>query len=578
MQRRLLLASVLSVMGLMTWVYMNRPPEGQVDPPQPPAVEQPEEPTSERPPAAPAVEAADSGKGATEPSGETKAAASEQEVVVETNTYTVKLSNRGGVVTSWILKDYDSAAGGPLDLVHEEGAKEFGHPFSLELSDGTQLDDLNEALFVVNKGLGRRSAPATVEFEYARGSDLARKTFRFERNGNLVEVESELRKNGQLVPHLLAWNGGFGDTAQLQDSLNSSTFHYDTTTHELVRRSAAGAGWFFGCGGEGSNGSRLATSGPFGYIGIDDRFFTATFLPVEENQTLRIESASVEIAPTKDAAKEAFPTIAAGSGGVNRFRLFVGPKVRSLLAATSPELRSIVDFGFFSFIAEPIFLGLLWTRDNIVENYGWSIILLTVFINFAMFPLKWKSMKSMKKMQTIQPLVKQINDKYKGLSMRDPKKQQQQEEMMALYKEHGVNPMGSCLPMLLQFPFFIGFYNVLTVAIEMRGAEWLWVNDLSSPEDLQIRVLPIAMIVTQFWMQSMTPTPSADPAQMRLMKFMPLMFGIIFYGFSSGLVLFWLTGNLVGVAQQQLLNRFSSEEVVIEKPKVRRKKKSKGRS
>ena len=132
--------------------------------------------------------------------------------------------------------------------------------------------------------------------------------------------------------------------------------------------------------------------------------------------------------------------------------------------------------------------------------------------------------------------------------------------------------------MLLQFPFFLGFYNVLTVAIEMRGAEWLWVSDLSSPEHLQIRVLPIAMIATQFWMQSMTPTPSADPAQMRLMKFMPLMFGVIFYGFSSGLVLFWLTGNLVGVFQQQLLNRFSSEEVVIEKPKVRRKKKSKGRS
>ena len=579
MQRRLLLASVLSVMALMSWVYMNRTPPEEVDPSQPPATEhaeQAEAPAAETPAPPPTIEAAQPSESTSDASAETKAATSEREVVVETDTYTVKFSNRGGVVTSWVLKDYDSAAGGPLDLVHQEGGKEFGYPFSLELSDGRKLDDLNKALFVVNGGPSRRNAPATVEFEYAQGGNLARKTFRFEREGNLVEVESELRKNGQPVPHLLAWSGGFGDTAQLQDSLNSSTFHYDSASGELVRRAAGGASWFSGCSGGDPNGSRLAISGPFGYIGIDDRFFVAAFWPPDEYQNLRIESDSVEIAPTKDADKEAFPTIAVGSGDVNRFQLFVGPKVMSLLAAAKPELRGIVSFGFWSFIAEPIFLGLHWTHDNVVGNYGWSIILLTIFINFALFPLKWKSMKSMKKMQSIQPQVKQITDKYKGLSMRDPKKQQQQEETMALYKEHGVNPMGSCLPMLLQFPFFLGFYNVLTVAIEMRGAEWLWVSDLSSPEDLQIRVLPIAMIATQFWMQSMTPTPSADPAQMRLMKFMPLMFGVIFYGFSSGLVLFWLTGNLVGVIQQQLLNRFSSDEVVIEKPKVRRKKKSKG--
>jgi YidC/Oxa1 family membrane protein insertase len=130
--------------------------------------------------------------------------------------------------------------------------------------------------------------------------------------------------------------------------------------------------------------------------------------------------------------------------------------------------------------------------------------------------------------------------------------------------------------MLLQLPFFIGFYNVLTVAIEMRHASWLWVPDLSSPETLAIRVLPLAMILTQFWQQSMTPTPSADPAQMRLMKFMPLMMGFIFYGFSAGLVLFWLTGNIVGIGQQLILNRFASEdEIVIDQPRGRKKKKAK---
>ena len=574
MQQRLLLASVISVMALMGWVYMNRPPPGEPGEVQPPPVEQTEAPATKDP--LPAVSPV------TPPSedlsGETKVAASEQEVVIETDTYTVTFSNRGAVVTSWILKDYDASTGGPLDLVHADGAKEFGYPFSLELSDGKPIGELNEALFVIDRGPSRRRAPATVAFEYAQGGQAARKTFRFEREGYLLELESEFIKNGRPVPHLVAWNGGFGDTAQLQDSLNSSTFYFDTATGELERRSAGGS-FFAGCSNGGDSAdSRLANNGPYRYVGIDDRFFTAAFLPVEEEQTLRIESGKVEIEPAEGQAKEAFPTIAAGVGDVNRFRVFLGPKSFDLLSGVSLELRQIVDFGFFGFVAEPIFWGLRWTHDSIVSNYGWAIVLLTVFINFALFPLKWKSMKSMKKMQALQPLIKQISDKYKGLSMRDPKKKQQQEETMALYKKHGVNPMGSCLPMFLQLPFFIGFYNVLTVAIEVRGAAWLWVDDLSSPEALTIRVLPLAMVGTQFWMQSMTPTPSADPSQMRLMKFMPLMMGFIFYGFSSGLVLFWLTGNIVGVAQQLLLNRFSAEEVVIEKPKVRRKKKSKGRS
>ena len=114
-------------------------------------------------------------------------------------------------------------------------------------------------------------------------------------------------------------------------------------------------------------------------------------------------------------------------------------------------------------------------------------------------------------MQALQPLVKQINEKYKGLSMRDPKKQKQQEEMMALYKKHGVNPMGGCLPMVIQLPFFIAFYSILTVAIEIRQAGWLWVTDLSQPEQIAIRVLPLTMVVSQFWMQSLTPTPTTDP-------------------------------------------------------------------
>ena len=238
-------------------------------------------------------------------------------------------------------------------------------------------------------------------------------------------------------------------------------------------------------------------------------------------------------------------------------------------------MRDIVDFGWFGFIAEPIFLMMRWTYDNVVANWGWTIVIVTIVLNLALFPLKWKGSRSMKRMQQLQPLVQEINEKYKGLSMKDPRKQQQNEELMALYKKYNVNPVGGCLPMLLQLPFFYGFYMLLTVAIEMRQAEWLWVSDLSQPETLPIRVLPLAMMGTQFWMQSMTPTPSVDPAQMRIMKFMPLMMGFIFYGFQSGLVLYWLTSNIVGVAQQALLNYLPGEELKIAQPAARSKKRKK---
>ena len=176
-------------------------------------------------------------------------------------------------------------------------------------------------------------------------------------------------------------------------------------------------------------------------------------------------------------------------------------------------------------------------------------------------------------MSVLQPQIAAINDKYKGLSLTDPKAQNKNQEVMDLYKKHGVNPMGGCVPMGLQIPFFIAFYNVLSRAIELRGAEWLWVADLSRPEDLALRVLPIAMIASQFIMQKMTPATTADPSQQKVMQLMPIMMGFMFYGVSSGLVLYWLTGNLVGIAQQWFFNRISTASPGGAAPVVALKKK-----
>ncbi|MCY4187161.1 MAG: membrane protein insertase YidC, partial [Bryobacterales bacterium] len=153
----------------------------------------------------------------------------------------------------------------------------------------------------------------------------------------------------------------------------------------------------------------------------------------------------------------------------------------------------------------------------------------------------------------------------------------QNEELQALYKKHNANPMGGCLPILLQMPFFFAFYKLLTVAIEMRQAEWLWVSDLSNPETLPIRVLPLAMVATQFWSQSLTPTPTTDAMQARMMKFMPLVFGFIFYQFQAGLVLYWLTSNCVGIVQQLVLNRLPQEQLELDRKPRRGKRKKRGK-
>jgi YidC/Oxa1 family membrane protein insertase len=189
-------------------------------------------------------------------------------------------------------------------------------------------------------------------------------------------------------------------------------------------------------------------------------------------------------------------------------------------------------------------------------------------------------MKSMRKMQALKPQIDLINAKYKNIKMTDPRAGEKNQEVMDLYKKNGVNPMGGCFPMLLQLPFFFAFYRVFTVSVEMRGAPWLWVTDLSQPEDftiagVAIRFLPIIMIASQFFMQKMTPQANTDPNQQKMMMFMPLIFGYMFYRFPSGLVLYYLTSNLVQIAQQWFFNR--TETAIEAARSVESPKKKNGR-
>ena len=243
---------------------------------------------------------------------------------------------------------------------------------------------------------------------------------------------------------------------------------------------------------------------------MEDSYFTAVFLP-EGNATMQEVTFSDTTRTPLVEKPAAYTGAAVSMGAVNHFKVFVGPKDYDLLKRVDPKLEQLINFGWMSILAKPLFLVVNWFNDNIVHNFGWAIVVVTIVINFALFPLKLSNMKSMRKMQALKPQVDAINAKYKNIKMTDPRKGEQNQEVMDLYKKYGVNPMGGCVPMLIQIPFFFAFYQVLRVSVEMRGANWLWIHDLSQPETLPIKILPIVMIISQFYMQSMTPQANVDP-------------------------------------------------------------------
>jgi YidC/Oxa1 family membrane protein insertase len=259
--------------------------------------------------------------------------------------------------------------------------------------------------------------------------------------------------------------------------------------------------------------------------------------------------------------------LGAAAGELNaptRTRLFVGPKDVDILDAThargpngeevGPDLRSVVDFGWFGFIARPLFIWLKWTHNHWVANWGWSIIILTVIINLALLPLRITQMKSALKMQKLAPQMKQIQEKYKKYKMNDPRRQEQNKEVSALYKEHNVNPASGCFPLLIQMPFLFAFYKMLAIAIELRQAPWLWITDLSGPDKWFI--LPIGIVLSTLFVQKMTPTGGMDPAQQKMMMYMmPIFLGFMSYSLASGLSLYWTIGNVIAIGQQYAMNK-----------------------
>ena len=553
MEMRLLLAFLLMGLVLFLTPYIYKVPPPPKKPVTPPIAAQVAE--EKKPAAAAASQAAPA-----EPVPGQIQSSAEQEFIIDTQFYRIRFTNHGAAVTSWVLKKYLDHAGKPLELVNEVALGKVPPPFSLSLKDQQAAGALNSGLYSAKPtedGLG-------IEYEFSNGKNYARKSFRFSKNSYLSQITTEVKQNGVPTQHLIEWRGGFGDATVLNRVGEQHAVHYDLSQGKLIVKDAKAA-----------KDGPVDFAGNYSFAGLDDRFFAFVLLP-QDNTSTQVEVVKDDVPAAPGGKDEQRVGVLLGGDSLNRFAMFVGPKDVDLLRNVDPKLQQLIDWGWFGIIAKPIFLALHWLNDNWLHNYGWSIVVITVIINLVLLPLRFTSMKSQRKMQKLQPQIAAINAKYKGLSLRDPKKAQQNAEIMELYKKEGANPMSGCLPMFVQIPILYAFYKVLTVTIELRGAHWLWVTDLSQPEQLAIHILPIVMVITQFIQQQMTPNPGVDPSQAKMMKFMPLMFGFFFYSMSSGLVLYWLTSNLVGILQQWLVNRHMPMPPPPEVPRIAAKKKSRG--
>jgi len=577
MERKLLLVFALTFLVIMLFqpILKKYGPQPPATPPNPQTQQgsKPAQPASATAP----VPAAPAGVAASRTSAATplpaKQAATESETVIENGLYRIVFTNRGAQVKSWVLKKWDDESGKPLDLVNATAAAKYGYPLSLWSYDEALRNKLDSALYVVTST--GSTAPAEITFEYSDGDISVQKKFKFD-HSYVVGVQTSVQQKGAQLTAFPMWPSGFGGESTAPSYASAQVaYQYDSRVERLAIKKISGGG---------------TLPGPFQWAGVSEQYFAAVFLP-QDPQTASLVTLRNQIeiphagADPNSHQTDRVDVLGAAVGslrGETSERVYVGPKALVDLEAVSvpgiagaePDLRQLVDFGWLGVIARPLFLWLKWTYNHIVANWGWSILFQTLVINLAILPLRLTQMKSMLKMQRVAPQIKAIQEKYKKYSLRDPRKAEMNTEISALYKKEGVNPVGGCLPMLLPLFLLWPYYRMLTVAIDLRHAPWLWIHDLSSADPYHI--LPIAIIVTMFLMQRMTPQAGMDPAQQRMMNIMmPGMLGVMAWNLPAGLGLYWAAGQLIGIAQQSVMNRTSLGREMREMMAKRARKKEK---
>jgi YidC/Oxa1 family membrane protein insertase len=528
--------------------------------------------------------------------------------------YDVTLDSRGAVATSWILKknkdngnplySVDSVTGQPkpLELIPQDRINQPDPreaPLLLQTADKEKtaesklLDSLlgsrhyevrefkgeNERTDLPGDNVeipqgGSRSVEFLMQVKYgSEGKERnleARKVITFYADRYRADVRVYLKQDEQPKPAKLLIGPSIGDQAITQYNFYSVAPEAIATVGENVERHPAIVI-------NHNNSDRLTIGGPVDWAGVGDTYFAMVAVPQEKTEGLEYRTQMVEhpIKINEQDSKESrylitayVPVSTQGSPTI----LYVGPKDHYMLEDANSyvgqvvgrpvDLEGMIDYGFMSWMSRPLAVPILWCIKylyKLTNSYGIAIILFTIVIYSLFFPLKWRSSKAMKKAAKMAPRMKELQEKMKSMKKTDPRLKELQMEQMRLMKEG--NPLGGCLPLLIQMPFLFALYRAITISIDFRQASFLWIPDLSAAEPTSIHILPILMAGSMMVLQLITPAPSADPVQRKMMAIgMPLLMLWMLWSAPAGLLVYWLVGNIVGFGQQFLINHLTKTE------------------
>ena len=584
-QKRLLLALVLSSAILLLWTYLF--------PPQP--TENPAATPSPSPTATAPQQTANSSTPAPAPlPARNVNAAPQRTITIRTPLYDAKFDTLGAEPISWIVKKNKhsgapiySVAGHksdrvPLELISSEGLKRQPRIAPLQLHTGDTAFDavLSSSTYKVegvdaangdvelNIGPGEKKE-VTFVLEDAGGLQV-RKAIVFDAERYETDLSLFVKRGQETIPQVKVGIGpSIGDQGVEYHTFYSVAPEAVAFVGDKLERHVAAE-----INANSSSPDRLLLNGPTDWAGVGDTYFAMVAVPTRKTEGLEYRTVSYEHKHKDGSAEKRYlitglvPVLADGSRTV----IYSGPKDHYLLSAGSTDITRVVnrpidldgliDYGFLGWLSRPIAVPILDAITYLYKltgSYGVAIILFTIVIYSLFFPLKWRSSKAMKKAQKLAPKMKELQEKIKGLKQNDPKLKELQMEQLRLMREG--NPLGGCLPLLIQMPFLFALYRAITISLDFRQASFLWIPDLSAAEPYMIHILPILMTGTMVVLQLVTPAPSADPLQRKMMAIgMPIFMLYILWSAPSGLVLYWLVGNIVGFTQQFLINHWTKSD------------------
>lgn len=614
-QKRFVLALLFSAAILFLWSYLFPVKNPQQNNANSSAAQQQSSPTPT--PSAQATPTANQSQQATtvQTSPDTTP---QRNIIISTPLYEAKLDTLGAVAKSWIIKQ-NKASGRllytsgstknnpqPLQLISPEGLKRNEAPLRLSVDDANADAALASKNYKVS-GVDGESGDANInladkeskriEFtlhDDANGLDVT-KSVTFYADRYSVDMEVKLTRNGQAVPQTRLLIGpSIGDQGIAHYTFYSVAPEGVAATSEgSVQRIFAAAvhknegGWFSSKRPEGTD--KQIVHEAINWAGVDDTYFGMVAVTPKTAQGLEYRTSAYEHdAGGKKEERYLITAFVPIPTDGSRTELYVGPKDHHLLTVASADIRAaggpavdlegLINYGYFSsvrrYLAVPILVAIN-ALQRLTGSYGVAIILFTIFIYSLFFPLKWQSSRKMKKAQKYAPRMKEIQEKIKGMQQKgakqdDPRLRELQVEQLRLMKE--ANPLGGCLPLLIQMPFLFALYSAITISLDFRQAAFLWMPDLSSGDP--IHLLEIMMAGSMIVLQLITPAPSADPMQRKMMAIgMPLFMLYILWGAPAGLLVYWLVGNIVGFSQQFLINRLTKSEDDEEPPKEKKAEK-----